>query len=272
MADKGMGAVSGAAGGAALGGSVGGPYGAAIGAVGGGLYGFFSTPDDYVSPSFSDINLQSENPELYAQILQLRAIQKQATDAYNARRLGMTDLEQRDLAAGLSNSRDIQSSQGLLGSSVGNSQMADTDARLRGAIANRALQEQGQLFGQMQGAAQGNFSATNQALNEIMAAKQGAAQMNYKTGMDQNAGNTAFIQSGLNAYQTASNNQNNEAFRQQLLQNSPYYNSGYGGPVYNSIPLAAPQQNYNPYSAGVPGNQPRLGNYSYGSPNFNGGY
>ncbi len=260
MASKLGGAASGAVGGAATGAAIGGPYGAAIGAVGGGLYGLFSTTDDYTSPSFSDINLASENPELYQQVLQLRALQQQAQSAYNARRIGMTDLEQRDLAQGLSNSRDIQSSQGLLGSSVGNSQMADTNARLRGSIANRALQEQGQLFGQLQGATQNAYNGTNQALQEIMAQKMGQSQMNYQQGLAQTQGNTQFIQSGLNAYQTADQNNQNNAFRQQLMQNSPFYGQGYGGPAYNSLPLAAPpQQNYNPYSQGIPGyNQERM--------------
>lgn len=273
MASQLGGAASGAVGGAATGAAIGGPYGAAIGAIGGGIYGALSTPDDYTSPSFSDINLANENPELYQNILQLRALQQQAQTAYNARRLGMTDQEQRDLSQGLSNSRDVQSSQGLLGSSVGNSQLADTNARLRGSIANRALQEQGQLYGQLQGATQNSYNATNQALQEIMAQKTGGAQLNYQQGLAQTQGNTQFIQSGLNSYQTANNNANNEAFRQQMLQNSPFYGQGgYGGPVYNSLPIANPSMSYNPYSSGTPGvsAQPSLGNYNYGSPNLNG--
>lgn len=270
MADKAQGAISGAAGGAALGTAIAPGYGTAIGAVAGGLYGLFSTPDDYTSPSFSDINLQSENPELYAQLLQLRAIQSQAQREYDTRRMGMTAQEESDYYKGMANSRDVQSSQGLLGTSVGNSQMTNTNNLLRGAIADRALKEREQLFGNLQSATQNNFNGTNQALQEIMALKSGAGQMNYNQGLQQTQGNTAFIQSGLNAYQTANNNDQNNQFRQQLLNQSPF--AGYGGPGGYGNPYApVPQSNFsqpqmNPYSQGVPGygyQRANLGSYTY---------
>ncbi len=268
MADKAKGALSGAAGGAATGAAIGGPYGAVIGGVAGGLYGLFSTPDDYISPSFSDINLQSENPELYAQLLKLRAVEALAKQEYDTRRQGATYQEEQDYARGLSNSRDIQASQGLLGTSVGNSQMTATNNQLRGAIAERALREKEALYNNYQQAAMQNFNATRQGLMDVMGQRTGAAEMNYKNGLAEQEGNNQFIYNGLRAYQTADQNQANLAYQQQLQQNSPF-GQGYGTYGYGA---SIPQANYemptmNPYSQGVPGmSQPQYGlggNYRY---------
>lgn len=151
---------------------------AAIGAAGQ-IAGMLEDSPEYKAQSFRDINLQNENPDLYAETLKMRMAADEAERMYTARRSGATQAEQRELGQGLARSQEILANQGLLGSSVGTSQMADTESRLRGAIAERALREQQALYQQAQ-AARGNvFNAMRGMQGDVMNERNRAAQINY---------------------------------------------------------------------------------------------
>lgn len=185
--------------GAGIGMMVGGPIGAAIGGGLGFLGGLFSGSDkepEYVSPSFADINLQNENPELYAELMRMQAMSDQAEQMYNQRRAGMTYGERQGLNEAMSNQAQQQANQGLLGSSAGAAMQADAEARLRDQIQQRAFQEQQALFNNLAQQRAAKANALMAAQNQIMGLKTHGADVNYNQAMAEDQAANQFY-SGL---------------------------------------------------------------------------
>lgn len=185
MPNKFQKAAGGASTGAAIGSVIPG-VGTAVGAGIGGLLGFFMGSDkepEYISPSFADINLKNENPELYAELMRLQAMSDQAEAMYNQRRAGMTYSERQGLEEAMGNQAQQQANQGLLGSSAGAAMQADAEARLRDQIQQRAFQEQQALFGNMAQQRAAKANALMAAQNQIMGLKTHGADINYNQAM-----------------------------------------------------------------------------------------
>ncbi len=175
-----------AAGLGATGWSLGGPVGGAVGAGLGFLFGsddqpelgdFQFSPDALKSINFSDLDLESMNPELYKKLQQNDLILKDLQGALAQRREGLTANEQRQQSEYLNSQASGQASSGLAGTPIGNAMMADSAARLNDAARERAYQEamglrqavaqQGQAnlqgYGNAQGQLIGQFNQNRQS-------------------------------------------------------------------------------------------------------------
>lgn len=194
MAGRGTKAVSGAAAGAGIGGSVGGPIGAGVGAVIGGIGGFLFGDDEepeFVAPSFADIDLETENPELYEELMKVYAANSELEKAYRNRISGPSYADRNEIANVMSGVNNRLSHQGLLGSSVGIAAAADADTLLRERIEERAMQEANALrsawMNGMLNAA--NFKKGMQ--DSIMNSKLGQATANYNAAREDEAASNA---------------------------------------------------------------------------------
>lgn len=248
----------GALAGGGIGLGLGGPAGAAAGlGFGGGIGGLMDGSPSYTAPTFSDINLQTTNPALYAQLMKESAAADQAMQLYNQRRQGPTYAEQQNIAQNMNSAYGRQAQMGQLGSAVGASQGADAEAQLRGQLAQKAFSEQQQLLAQA-------TQSQRQYTSDYSAAQQGSlapltqqAQYNYQGALQNEQGQNQFMSGLVNGGLSLYGNQQNTAALQGLQ-------GGMAAP--NMFAGANP---YTPsYSSGVPtySSQPQysLGNYNYG--------
>lgn len=209
---------------------------AALAAVGMAAYQASQQGDDqYKGVDYRDIDLKNENPELYQELLKMRLQANEAEKMYNARRQGMTDLEQRELGQDRSHQEQVLANQGLLGTSVGNDMAADYDAKLRGSIAERALREQQALYSNMVSARQNEIGDFRQAQNDIVQAKTGKAQTNFAANRENQAAQNQFI-SGVvggaaNLYGNYQNQNQNQQLMDQLYARQGLAAYGYGQPI-----------------------------------------
>lgn len=110
----------------------------AIGGLGS-LFGMLKgTPD---APSYADLDLAKENPDLWKELQRLQAVNRQYDDMFAARRAGANASELAQLAQGRSQVQDQLANRGLIGSSAGTSMQAGADAQMQGQIQERAFQE-----------------------------------------------------------------------------------------------------------------------------------
>jgi hypothetical protein len=221
------GAASGAAAGTAVAPGWGTAIGAGVGAITGGLFGGHKS---YQSPHFSDIDLQRENPELWAQLQSLGAMADHAEALYNQKVQNDAIDQARQVGQGVASVNDRLAHSGLLGTSAGLSNASDSESRLRTAIAQKAYMEQQQALQQAQ-------SLRSNYLNQYSAAQQGAmaplqqqAQINFQNDNANSAARNQFISGGLsalgNAYGQYNNQQNMNA---QRADDRAFYSTLYGG-------------------------------------------
>lgn len=145
-----------AVGGGVVGGIVtgGNPAGIMAGAGLGGALGGALEPNDH-PPTYADINLKKENPELWKELQRLRAINKEYESLYARRAQGPNSAELIAKEDALARGRDVQNSKGTLGSSAGVQMQADLENRVMASIQERAAAEQERLLnGQRQSEAQ----------------------------------------------------------------------------------------------------------------------
>ncbi len=188
--------------GAAVGGTVGavagsyfGPVGTvAGGALGGAVGGLFDESDvgPYKSPSFSDIDLAKENPELYAELMKVSAAADEAQALYDQRNRGMSNLEAQQYASAKSNSEARLANQGLLGTSAGSSAQAGVEQQVLAQIAARAVQEQQALAQNNQAAHSALFQDYMAAQNQVVNPMQNAAYANWQNANQIHQGNNQF--------------------------------------------------------------------------------
>lgn len=224
-------------GGAALG-SFGGWGGAIAGyGAGSGLGGLADGSDPYKAPSFSDVDLKTANPELWAQLQKELALADESERLYNQRQQGMNYQERTGLNEALSGAAHRQANMGQLGSAVGNAQMADAEARLRSNIAQRAFGEQQQLLAASQqaraGYAEHLLSGQQASLNPMTQ----QAQMNYQNQLAEEQAKNQFssglMGAGLSLYGNQQNmnamkDMNNQRVAAMYQTGIP---SGYSGPM-----------------------------------------
>lgn len=232
--------VGGALGGAGFGAGVGSfvpgigtAIGAGIGALGG-LFGGLFGGDDPESPSYSDIDLAKEDPELYKRIQQNDALIRQYQQAYDMRRAGMTDMEGRGLNSSISQLGSQQANLGLLGTSTGAAQMADYQNQLRGAIQDRAYREQMGLLQGLSGQQNQGYNMTRNALNDAMQARMGQynnqiRQVDNNNEFWKGLGSMGASMYGLNQYRGL---MNPGSIDPSISPNNPILNqNGFGGPT-----------------------------------------
>lgn len=201
--------------GAGIGASFGGPIGAGVGGGLGLLAGLFMGGDQevepYQAPSFSDINLKKENPDLYKELMVLKQQETMAEDAYNARRAGPTALEQQQIRDAQAGAASNASARGLLGTSVGQSSQQSAENRIRNEIMDRAYQEAQQLQGVANQRQLQYMQGLGGAQNAVMQNKLHEAEINHGQAIQEDqAGNQFYsglfnaglsgIANGLNSY------------------------------------------------------------------------
>ncbi len=158
--------------------AIGGVPGAAIGAGLGLIFGnsdrtpeipdFQFSPEALRSMNFSDLDIESMNPELFKKLQQNDLILGDLRQALASRREGQTANEQRQTSDYLNAQASGQSSNGLAGTPIGNAMMADSAARLYDASRDRAFQEYMALQQGVAGQANANLGYYSGAQNQLM--------------------------------------------------------------------------------------------------------
>lgn len=198
----------------AVAGSSFGPIGAAIGGGLGFLGGIFTggdTPDlpdfqyskeSLASPDFQDINIKSQNPEMYAQLMQNQQLLHDMQSHLSQLREGPTASEQQQYHDYMAQQAAGQAGSGTAGSPMGNAMMADSAARLQNAQRDRAFQEYTQMQGQVAGQSNQNINQMYNAQNQVMGqqnANRQASMMRDEYMRQQQMGNYAQAQQAASA-------------------------------------------------------------------------
>ena len=170
-----------------------GPYGAAIGAGAGGLLGLLfggsSTP---TAPTFSDINLEQDNPTLWAQLQNQQNVVNQIQQLYTQRAQGMTPQEQQQYNQQMGQTGQALAHSGMAGTSQGLAQSNQASQNYLNNIAQRIMQQQQTLGSELTGAQQGLTNATAQGLQQTY----NAQMVPYQQAIGQ-AGNQNQMYNGL---------------------------------------------------------------------------
>ncbi len=178
---------------------VGGPYGAIIGGALGFGAGMLQGDDKnptFTAPSFSDIDLQTENPELYEELMKAYAAADEMENAYRARRAGPNYSDNAEMAEVNSGIQQRLAHQGLLGSSVGVAAAADADTMLRERINERAMQEAERLRAAWMAQQAGNANFKRQMQQDVMSGMMAEKTGQYQADREDLAANNQFY-SGL---------------------------------------------------------------------------
>lgn len=144
-----------------------------IGGIGS-LVGMFTGNDD--APTYADINLQRDNPDLWRELQQLQAMSKEYERLYARRQMGPTAQEKAQAEQGRSRNEEQLATRGMLGSSTGNRLQADYNAQIMNAIQQRAFQEQQQLLAAQMQAKQAYAQQFGQAQQGALQAAMGQFQ------------------------------------------------------------------------------------------------
>lgn len=227
--------------GAGIGFATGGPMGAFVGSGAGGALGnILSGSDEYSAPSFSDIDLQTENPELWKELV---AISRQADEAerlYNQRRQGMTYEEKVGMEQGAANVAQRQAVTGQLGSAVGNSQQASAESQIRASIAERAFREQQALQQNAMAQRQAYAQALLSGQQAVLQPMQQQAQTNFQSQQAESAAQNQFFSGLFNSGMSGlAQNNNVAAMREYRAANPSPYSYGLGTPQSAGMPMYA---------------------------------
>lgn len=242
-----------------------GPFSLGLLAVGGiaAIKGLFEDDPEYTAPSFKDINLAQENPELYQQLLaqnQLLGMLEQQYKARNAEannRRGYTQSENIELGQGLGGIDQQLAERGLLGSGAGVGARAQAEIQMRDAINQRIMQDQMQkqqqanmLLNQLM---QGRNQQTNnfqQGQNSIMDGRQAQAQARYQGDVHNQQAQNQFFNGLLGAgLQSYGNQQNMDAMGASIANRSMSGFNPYSPiPTFNAVPGI--QSGYGPSNIG----------------------
>lgn len=214
MAFSFQGALGGAAGGAGIASAFGAsPWGVAAGLGGGALLGLTGksrpslpqmsfSPDSLKSYSFSDINLSRDNPQMYAELQKNAALIQQAQDILNSRSAGMTALEQRNMQQTMGDYSSRLASQGLIGDPVAEQARADQENKIHQQAAENAYNQRAQMMGQLSSMNQGQLSATQGALGQVMNANEANRQASLNRDALINGRQMQGYQAGMDQYNT----------------------------------------------------------------------
>ncbi len=254
MASSGQKALGGASSGAGLGFEIGGPVGGAIGAGLGGLFGLFSGSDPkIVAPTFADIDLAKENPQLYGRLQQQDALIKQAQGLYDQRRQSITPNEDRMYRDYLAqNGRNLQGS-GLAGTSDGMALANNAARTYQDQLADRIYKEKLGLFDNLQNASNQGYNMNRQALGDVMQAKNAQMGVNENYLNNSNQMWSGLFNGGLSALGQGINTANLREVP-QLPASYGAFPAGYSyGAPGQFISSGGPTGVAGPYSANGPG-------------------
>ncbi len=233
MANRGQKALSTGAAGAGVGAQVGGGYGAIIGGAIGAGVGFFQGDDEeptFTAPSFSDIDLQTENPELYEDLMEMYAQADALEREYLSRQAGPSYLDRAEIADVNSGIQNRMSHQGILGSSVGVAAAADADTMLREKINERAMQEAQQMkaawFAQQNAAMNAKRAMQQDVMSGLMAEKTGQYTADREDVAANNQFYSGLFNGGMQMAGTAYNNDRMDQ-RMSMYRTPAEWNSGY---------------------------------------------
>lgn len=215
--------------------------------AGGALAGLFSGSSDV--PNYSDIDLKKDNPELWKQLQELKALTSEYERLYSQRRQGQTAAEKIQVEDSRSQLKDQLSNRGLVGSSAGAGMMGDYEARLQAAIAERAFQEEQQLLAALQNSRasyMNMLTGGQQMAMQPMMAEYGA-QMGEDQARNQffsglfNSGLNLYASKNLGALNTGSNAQPTIV---DMGDDTPYtrYGSQPGAPTLPGMPVSSSPQ------------------------------
>jgi hypothetical protein len=230
--------------------------GTVIGGGLGALAGLFAGNDKEVtSPLFSDINLQTENPELYNQLQQYKASLDQYQKLYNARAGGILPSEKRAMDQQASSVAEQQAGLGILGSSQGNRQQAEANAILRDQIAQRAFQEQQGMAGQLASMQGNQYNMTNQALQQAMNARMGQFNNQQADLQSSNQFYGGMLTGGLQGLASGINANRLGGLYDRLYPSGTNIGGGYMGNFTGPSSSYSSSSYLNPLQYGVPGQQ-----------------
>lgn len=165
-----------------------------VGAAGS-LFGMFKG-----SPKLERPNLARDNPELWAQLEELKAQREELDRLYDQRRQGATAGEIAGMAQARSEMGEKMGNLGLVGSSAGAQMMGGYDAKLIDGLYDRIFREQQALM-QARQQAQGNYlNAYSGAYGNEASFLNGQAQAQAAEDMARNQFFGGLVNSGMSLY------------------------------------------------------------------------
>jgi hypothetical protein len=183
-------------------GSAFGPVGTVVGGVAGGLLGFFSgmasgSDPVPVAPTFADISLAKDNPDLFKRLQDQDAIIREARNMYEARRQGMTAQERFSYGDSMARTGESLNRAGLSGSSDAFA-IADEQRRRQDAvIADRVFQEKNALYNQYLQQVDRGYNQNRQAIGDVLDQKNRQFSADNQKLADSNAMWSGLANSGL---------------------------------------------------------------------------
>lgn len=153
-------------------------------------------------PTLADINLQRDNPELWKELENLRAMTGEMERMYGERRQGATSGEMAGQAKARSSMNEQLGNLGLVGSSAGASAMGAFEAQQQDALQQRIFQEQMALMQAQQQAQQNYIQSFDNAQRTALGVGQSQVQDHRQEQQGQNQFFGGLVNAGMNLYGT----------------------------------------------------------------------
>lgn len=193
-------------------------------------YGMMKPSPQFQSPNFSDINLQNDNPALYAEIQKYSNIGNQLQAQYNNTFKGPTasDIQARDQSSNdLNHNLEARGQVGGSTSILANNQL---NQNFQNQVMQRAFAERSQLANQMDNNQRGVAQMYGQGQQQAYGAMYNQNMQNYMNAQRQDQARNQFgmglLGAGVQGYannQNAQNMQNN--MNNNYLMASPEWQS-----------------------------------------------
>lgn len=159
---------------------------------------FGNKAPEYKSPTFKDISLERDNPELWNELLKLRAASEQANKILAERGTGTTEQQRFDQNQAIDRQRNQYAQMGI-GGAMQSAAENDLVARLRAQQADQNFRERMALMQNAQGLDQAYLGALSGAQGQLMNQAQNEAQMRYNDQLSRNQGRNQFFSGLFNA-------------------------------------------------------------------------
>jgi hypothetical protein len=208
---------------------------AAIGAIGT-LKGMMDKPPGV--PSLSDADLKRQNPSLWQELQELKAINLELDRLYNQRSSGANAGEIAQMAEARSKAYERQGNLGLIGSSAGAEMMGAQEAQMQNAVQERIARERQNLLGQRMQGRQAYAGMYQNAMAPVMAQANYRHQDQLAEMQARNQFFSGLLNTGANLYgqQMRADNLNDPEFLRSAWERQ------YGGPGYSYTgPSSSPE-------------------------------
>lgn len=137
---------------------------------------FSMSPEAMKQLSYSGINLERENPELYREIMRNNQMISDAQQILNSRRQGPSPQEQRMMQERQAGAASQMASAGMAGTPLSQLAMQEMDIRGQQAAQERAFQESMGMQQNIQGLAGRGYDMRRGAMQDVMGAQAGNRQ------------------------------------------------------------------------------------------------